>query len=206
MVSRIGRLLGFSCVEYWLEEANLFPDISNYGKKHVSLCRDFLNDGELFLSIYRRGVKSEEKKSIDFWLDYARNTFPKEYLFQLLMLDAIVGNTDRHLNNFGYVVDIKTSEYRAAPIFDTGASLLAWVDSADLDSKSKMFVYDKSKPFRSKHSKQIKLVEEAIKLEHISFEQIIYEISDVLQLLSWKRAQAITDYLKWRCNKYGNIT
>ena len=42
----------------------------------------------------------------------------------MLLFDAVIYNTDRHLGNFGLLVDSKTNKIiRPAPIFDNGNSL-----------------------------------------------------------------------------------
>ena len=44
---------------------------------------------------------------------------------QILTLDMLSLNTDRHFNNLGLIVDASTGVYKAAPIFDNGNSLLS---------------------------------------------------------------------------------
>lgn len=53
------------------------------------------------------------------------------YLSQILTLDMLVLNTDRHFNNLGLIVDSSTGRYKAAPIFDNGNSLLSDWDRFD---------------------------------------------------------------------------
>lgn len=43
----------------------------------------------------------------------------------MMVYDAVIGNRDRHLGNFGYLVDNDTGEFlRPAPLFDNGRSIL----------------------------------------------------------------------------------
>ena len=53
------------------------------------------------------------------------------YLSQILALDMLTLNTDRHFNNLGLIVDASTGVYKAAPIFDNGNSLLSDWDRFD---------------------------------------------------------------------------
>lgn len=61
----------------------------------------------------------------------------KNDLADMLVLDAIIRNTDRHLGNFGFLVDNHTNELlRPAPIFDNGLSLYCYVMDNDLNNLS----------------------------------------------------------------------
>lgn len=76
-------------------------------------------------------------------------------LDQMIVLDFIIANEDRHLNNFGLIRNAKTLEWLgAAPIYDSGTSLgydmLANQISADRDITCK--------PFKKHHIEQLKLV------------------------------------------------
>lgn len=59
----------------------------------------------------------------------------REELADMLVLDAVIRNTDRHLGNFGFLVDSRTNELlRPAPIFDNGLSLYCYVMDDELDN------------------------------------------------------------------------
>ena len=66
----------------------------------------------------------------------------------MMIFDALIHNTDRHLNNFGLMVDNKTNRpYALAPIFDNGLSLFNFAmpdDIADLETyaKSRLSAFD----------------------------------------------------------------
>lgn len=59
----------------------------------------------------------------------------KNDLADMLVLDALIRNTDRHLGNFGFLVDNHTNQLlRPAPIFDNGLSLYCYVMDNDLNN------------------------------------------------------------------------
>lgn len=61
----------------------------------------------------------------------------KNDLADMLVLDAVIRNTDRHLGNFGFLVDNHTNQLlRPAPIFDNGLSLYCYVMDNDLNNLS----------------------------------------------------------------------
>lgn len=56
-------------------------------------------------------------------------------LADMLVLDAVIRNTDRHLGNFGFLVDSPTNKLISpAPIFDNGLSLYCYVMDDELDN------------------------------------------------------------------------
>jgi len=70
---------------------------------------------------------------------------------QMLVVDYIIANTDRHRSNFGFVRNTETLEwYGLAPLYDSGTSL--WHDTKLVGTPPD------SKPFEGTHEEQIKLV------------------------------------------------
>ena len=73
----------------------------------------------------------------------------------MLLVDFIIANTDRHYRNFGAVRNAETLEWIGfSPIFDCGSSMWYNKIAAMINPESDA----ESKPFRSSHSQQIKLV------------------------------------------------
>ena len=85
--------------------------------------------------------------------------------------------------------------------YDNGGSLLAWATDEELTDTKLRYQFDKSKPFRSRHAQQIKLIDEPVlpvrDLDTL-YQEIMQAISPILALLSEKRASAIRQYLKYR--------
>ena len=46
----------------------------------------------------------------------------------MFILDALIGNWDRHNGNWGFLYDTQTDEMRLAPVFDCGSSLFPQAD------------------------------------------------------------------------------
>lgn len=93
-------------------------------------CDDFVGSSQDFVTAYmihESNKKSNSESEYEFMIrcyemlgiDNAR-----EVINTMLLVDYILGNEDRHLNNFGLLRDAKTLRFLGpAPIFDTGSSL-----------------------------------------------------------------------------------
>ncbi len=78
-------------------------------------------------------------------------------LDEMLTLDFIIANTDRHFGNFGAVRNAETLEWLGlSPVFDCGTSM--WHDQ--LVSEKTISADQKCKPFKKLHSEQIGLISE----------------------------------------------
>ena len=106
------------------------------------MSRNFLLDNESFLSFHRlhelvRGGVALDNiirtydtcaERINYIEEFLYDTLEydcSEYLSQVLSLDALLLNPDRHFNNLGIVINNQTGCCRPAPIFDNGAALLS---------------------------------------------------------------------------------
>ena len=65
-------------------------------------------------------------------------------LFKIIFFDYIIGNSDRHHSNFGFLVNkdqhYQNSDIELAPLYDNGSSLCAYIDKNVVDNilKDKM--------------------------------------------------------------------
>ena len=63
-------------------------------------------------------------------------------LNDMLVLDAVICNTDRHFGNFGFLVDNMTNKIAApAPLFDHGNALFNYAGHDDLESVENLSAY-----------------------------------------------------------------
>ena len=125
--------------------------------KPYSLCEAFTNENIEYITAYsvlkhfKRDVKLSEYEQI---LDNCQKLGigdMRHKIEQMLVLDYLIANTDRHLGNFGFLRNADTLEYEGfAPIFDSGTSL--WCDGSIVSNRTE------SKPFKKNHNSQIKLV------------------------------------------------
>ena len=198
---RLGKLLDLPVIEYWLAPAVDFPEIHTYNCDWVSICPE-ISRGRSQLVSYCYWADQKNKKEVkDYFNFYLKSELSNESLIRLLVFDAVIGNPDRHLNNFDLLVGEHTE---LAPIFDNGAALLSTIAESAL-KKSNGVGFDKAKPFKPTHDQQIKLLKQRfpdVTVFNVNTKNVynrwIVECEDIFQLLSTKRAEAIKHYVKQR--------
>ena len=109
-------------------------------KKIVCACRDFTVDGKQlydFCAIKNTVIDSEHggtgTELEDVTDTIAQQTFVNPeilsaHFWDMFIVDALLGNFDRHNGNWGFLVDINTQETSIAPIYDCGSCLLPQAD------------------------------------------------------------------------------
>ena len=91
---------------------------------------NFISYNEDFVTAYQLRYSKKQRNDISLYSHllsiYKSINIPnyQKVLEQMLFIDYLLGNNDRHLNNFGVIRDAKTLEFlRSAPIYDTGSCL-----------------------------------------------------------------------------------
>lgn len=107
-----------------------------------------------------------------------------EYFSYLLAVDAFFLNEDRHTNNIAVIRNEKTMEYKFAPIFDNGLSLLSDTNDYLLDSE----IYDnikkiQAKPFDINFDEQLNAVEEMYG-SYLKFNFTQKDVCEILEVVA----------------------
>jgi hypothetical protein len=152
IATKIMNRLGIPCVPYSV--------IWNKGAPY-SVCEDFVNEKTELVPAWRI-IKTEEQDNNTSLFRHFLNCSDRlgipgvrQFLDEMIVLDYIIANEDRHLNNFGALRDAETLEWIGmAPIYDSGSSLGY--------DKTVPLMLDKDetacKPFKNHHEEQLKLV------------------------------------------------
>lgn len=126
-----------------------------------SVCEDFIDEDTELIPAWRiiQTKKQPNNKSLyQHFIDCADALgIPGVCVFldKMIVLDYIIANEDRHLNNFGAIRNAETLEWLGmAPIYDSGSSL-GYDKSIPMMRDASEIV---CKPFKKLHAEQLKLV------------------------------------------------
>lgn len=136
LASRICERLGFNHVTYTLDIVK---------EKVVSKCECFINKDTELVTAYQIMYGIEKKQDSKDYEEYIKiledNCIEnvREKLENMYILDFLILNEDRHLNNFGIIRDVNNLKWLdIAPIFDNGQSF----NIVDLDQDELMVNVD----------------------------------------------------------------
>lgn len=152
IASEIMRRLNIPHVEYALTWIDGAP---------YSICDDFVDRNCDLVPAWRiiqTANKPNNKSLYRHFVDCADSLgIPgvTDFLDRMIVLDYIIANEDRHLNNFGAVRNAETLEWMGmAPVYDSGSSLGYDKSIPMMREKSETVC----KPFKKHHEEQLKLV------------------------------------------------
>ena len=170
-----------------------------------SVCEDFVTRDTELVSAWRimQTQKKDNRTSVyQHFVNCCKSLGAADVvpaLDRMLVLDYLISNEDRHLNNFGLLRNAETLEWISfAPIYDSGSSL-------GYNSLLSQIYTEKniaSKPFKRRHDEQIKLV---TSFDWIDFSKL-YDAGDMVrevfsdprakELISENRKEAIAQMVE----------
>lgn len=183
IASRIADRLGFNHTAYSIgfEGKNQNP---------VCICEDFADGSTELISASAvnkvlPNVRNESKyEHFVKCCEFLKIPNTGKSLDEMLILDYIIANQDRHMGNFGVLRNVDTLEYMGfAPIFDCGTSLRYDTPTAYIDPNLNV----ESQPFASFHDEQIKLVSN---LQDFDFSVFTGIEKDIAEIFDNERAAA----------------
>ena len=175
LASMICERLGFDHVTYTLD---------TYKDLVVSKCPCFINHDTELITAYQIRNNMKRYDSIEDYEDYIKvleNNGIKGARIKLenmFILDYLIMNEDRHLNNFGIIRDVNTLKWLdVAPIFDNGMALNIPYYSGDeviISGQGRLFY--EVKPF----DEIIKVVENPKRIDITKLDGVVEEFDELL--------------------------
>ncbi len=191
LASEICKRLGFNHVDYILDT---YKDIV------VSKCPCFITkDTELitYYQIRNDMMRYDSKEDYEEYIKVLENNGinnAREELENMYILEFLIMNEDRHLNNFGIIRDVNTLLWiGVAPIFDNGQSLnIGYYDEEELHISGEGRFFYEVKPF----NEIIKIVSNLGRIDVSKLDGIVEWFDSLLH-----EYQSITGYSDSRINK-----
>lgn len=174
IASLIMNKLKINHIDYFV----IFDDLKPY-----SVCEDFISKDTELVTAYKIMQAYPKPNHLSIYQHYINccKSFGIEDIVekmnQMIVIDFIIANEDRHLNNFGLIRDANTLKWlTTAPIFDSGSSLGYDKVTANMDKQSLIMC----KPFKNTHFEQLKLVTSFDWINFKALENIDDEILNIL--------------------------
>jgi hypothetical protein len=124
----VRQILGEACIEYNLTKLN---------NKLCSRCELFTNE-EFGYVPFSKLIDANRKYTINDILTICTDMGYEKECREMFLTDSIVFNQDRHLGNFGFIINNETFEIvKFAPMFDYNLSMLCNALEEDLDNFDK---------------------------------------------------------------------
>lgn len=175
LASEICDRLGFNHVTYTLD---IYKDMV------VSKCPCFINKDTELVTCYQIEKGIIRHNSVEDYEDYIKileNHNIKDARIKMedmYILDFLIMNEDKHLNNFGIIRDVNTLEWvDVAPIFDNGQSLnIDYYDEEELHIFGEGRLFYEVKPFDD----IIKIVKDIKRLDLTKLDGLVEWLDDLL--------------------------
>ena len=192
--SLIADKMGLDHVDY---------DLARWKNGLCCKCKLFTDINTSYVPMYKV-LKTKNLIDIGDYLKTLGNEFYDSFV-DMLIFDCLICNEDRHMGNFGLLVDNKTNKpIKFAPIFDNGLSLFNYAMDDDFDN---LIEYSKTRvPFLAESFDEIAKLfitkrqkEQLRKLINFKFN------SKSSYKMSSKKVKSIEKYLQYKVNYLLNI-
>lgn len=191
LASEICKRLGFNHVTYALD---------TYKDAVVSICPCFITKDTELITCYQIRNDMKRNDNIKDYEEYIKVleehgiSDARIKMENMYIIDYLIMNEDRHLNNFGIIRDVNTLEWLdVAPIFDNGQSLnITYYDNEELHISGEGRLFYEVKPF----DEIIKVVKDIKRIDLSKLDGIVEWFDELLH-----KYQNITGFSDTRINR-----
>lgn len=191
LASEICKRLGFNHVTYTLD---------TYKDTVVSICPCFITKDTELITCYQIRNDMKRNDNIKDYEEYIKVleehgiSDARIKMENMYIIDYLIMNEDRHLNNFGIIRDVNTLEWLdVAPIFDNGQSLnITYYDNEELHISGEGRLFYEVKPF----DEIIKVVKDIKRIDLSKLDGIVEWFDELLH-----KYQNLTGFSDTRINR-----
>ncbi len=136
--SNIFRIVGFRT-----QNTILGKYLYNGKEKIVCACEDFTDGDNILYEFESLALSTNPDKKIGTELadimevieesNIIDSCNTKENFWDMFIIDSIIGNTDRHNGNWGFLLNNKTKKILFAPIYDCGSCLNPMIEDLEIE-------------------------------------------------------------------------
>ena len=115
----------------------------NEKEKIVCACEDFTDGNNVLYEFENLALSTNPDKKIETELadileviEETKMMIPdntKEKFWDMFIIDSLIGNTDRHNGNWGFLVNARSSKVEFAPIYDCGSCLNPMLEDMEIE-------------------------------------------------------------------------
>jgi len=176
--------------------------------KPYSICPNMLKKNEEIVHAYYILKNEKKQNNVSYYEHYINQCIRlglkediRKDLENMILIDYMTANTDRHWANFGVIRDADTLKVkRLAPLYDNGASLYAKLSILEIQNTAKSL---ECKSFKNNQEDNIKLAEDFSLLENKN----LYSVMDIMEkhlneknIIGIERKNVIMKFIKQRIN------
>ena len=191
LASEICKRLGFNHVTYALD---------TYKDTVVSICPCFITKDTELITCYQIRNDMKRNDNIKDYEEYIKVleehgiSDARIKMENMYIIDYLIMNEDRHLNNFGIIRDVNTLKWLdVAPIFDNGESLnITYYDNEELHISGEGRLFYEVKPF----DEIIKVVKDIKRIDLSKLDGIVEWFDELLH-----KYQNLTGFSDTRINR-----
>lgn len=188
---KVAEALGFDCVDYQIEHY-----VRSDGKiDTVTVCESLTSEDVGLVTAYDLGIRSY-KDCIEYCKEFDDGSF--ENIIDMLFLDCLLVNTDRHFNNISFYVDnVSQDVLKLASIYDNNAALAPrFLEGTDSINEIDSYVSATGESFESLFRLICGYVDDDLFSSYLSVLDN-FEFNPVLDITS-ERLKFLNDLLKHR--------
>lgn len=121
VVDRLLDILGVEHLQYQLIHASIVIDKKEY-VTYLCASNDYkvIKEKKMSLDVYYEMLKKENETPLEF----CKRQGWEKYIYEMLVVDYLILNRDRHGANIEVLYNPSNNSYRLAPLFDHGISLM----------------------------------------------------------------------------------